>query len=626
MDQKDDEPPPFWLQSTTTLRQVDRHRRRNRHATSLFLNTGVLVSLLLVTAFLFMIIVIPYILSIARQVFNPSLVKTSWSSLNIVLVLFAIVCGFLSRKEDDPVTPVNIPTRKDGFKPEHDSSPYYGYYDRGGYNSFRGQENNVIKLRRSSSSYPDLRHESSWMVNENKLRFNDDTDVENYASLRSDSLVSESRSIRKSGDNDKDEDHSVLKNIEVDTLMSNNNKQEVLDHESKDNASPSSSSLSSPSPSVIDEAEDKPTPPSQDQEIVEEIFEGEIENFVVEDESSSTNNIESVDQSNDVLSTPTQQQQSSFIPPPSPPMNILPPPSPSSYFWPSPSPPPPPPPPPPSRRGQSKPKKEINQTFETIGYGRYRWNNNSLSTRQEHKSKIQPPPAPPAPPQRLKPVVASQYFECKRDTSVKKMKGVNVTKDFFTSFYNQSKRKRKHHKRRSYENLEFIEPPPKTSIHRSMSTPEFPPPSPPPPPPPPPPPHSVFHTIFSKKPKTKKKIHSIPTTTRTTQPPPPPPPPPPPFKLKPWKFTIKGDYAKIESNNNSPRSGYSASEDESISPNSAKTNQIPKSPLLFCQSPDVNMKADDFIAKFRAKLTLEKSDSINLKHGYGPSRLRPDFI
>ncbi|KAK9726924.1 hypothetical protein RND81_05G246100 [Saponaria officinalis] len=304
-------------------------------------------------------------------------------------------------------------------------------------------------------------------------------------------------------------------------------------------------------------------------------------------------------------------------------VNITPPLSPTSYFWPSP---PPPPPPPPRRRHYSSipTKKKTNQTFETIGYGRYKWNDNRSEVRKP-KSKMKfipsPPPPPPPPPPRLPPVVVAHYRESKN--SEKKRGGVTITKDFFSSFYHQSKNKGKH-KRKSYENLEdLIEPSKVSSIHRSKSTPEF------------PPQNSIFHTIFPKKVKPKVKLPPPPKKppTKTVidddddnkiglggagspwrQIPLPPPPPPPPFKMKPWRFPREGDFVKIKKNNSSSYSdGYCTSEGESSS-----------SPaLLFSASPDVNIKADDFIAKFRAKLNLEKSDSINPKQGSGGrSRLR----
>lgn len=104
----------------------------------------------------------------------------------------------------------------------------------------------------------------------------------------------------------------------------------------------------------------------------------------------------------------------------------------------------------------------------------------------------------------------------------------------------------------------------------------------------------------------------------------PPPPPPPPFMTKsPWKAVRQGDYVKLESYNNSPRSGYSPSDDdEGSSTSNSKT--APCASAISCPSPDVNIKADDFIARFRAKLKLEKMDSINQKQETGPSPLGPD--
>ncbi|KAA8541674.1 hypothetical protein F0562_022826 [Nyssa sinensis] len=87
-----------------------------------------------------------------------------------------------------------------------------------------------------------------------------------------------------------------------------------------------------------------------------------------------------------------------------------------------------------------------------------------------------------------------------------------------------------------------------------------------------------------------------------------------------WKFVVQGDYVRVRSNNSS-RSGSpdlddveSPSSIESAGTTAAVDSGDPMSPL-FCPSPDVDTKADSFIAKFRAGLRLEKMNSIKKKHG-----------
>ncbi|KNA10547.1 hypothetical protein SOVF_143380 [Spinacia oleracea] len=619
MEQKDEDPPPFWMQNTTALRRADRHRhRRNQLASSLFLNTGVLVVLLLAAAVVFLAIVIPSVLSLARSIFNPSLVKSSWNSLNLILVLFAIVCGFLGRKDDDQSTPVSSPMKQEAVKSVESSSPrqWYEYQD------------SMRRLRRNISSYPDLRQEGQWLVSENRWRSYDDTHVYNHQFQRSESRISRSRSMGVL-----DEDEIDVKNIGVDTFVGGGIE-----------VAPPSRTPSPPTP----------PPPAASHNNVH------VRSKQVADEDEDqyvTKNIEMVTKSESI---PPSVHQSI---PPSPPLSPLSPISPTSYFWPSPSPLPPPPPPPPQRAHSSMSVKKKHETKKKHE------NNNPGKRESRSKVPIQaPPPPPPPPPPQSRPI-RGQFSEDTRD----KKRGIVVR-----TLSRLPRRKRKQ-ARRSYENLTEIIQPPKTSIQRSKSTPEFPPASPPhPPPPPPPPPPSMFQNIFTKKGKGKRKVHSHFTTTssprhvpspparpqqhqyqshrpspKTTTTPPatrrtvplppaktdsfssmagnngngsesplipiPPPPPPPPFKMSAWRFVTQGDYVKIESNNNSPCSfGFSASEDEDSSPNNQKSSN------LFCPSPDVDTKADDFIAKFRARLKLDKMNSIKRNHGTGPSPLGSD--
>ncbi|XP_021716648.1 ras-associated and pleckstrin homology domains-containing protein 1-like [Chenopodium quinoa] len=796
MEQTEDDPPPFWIQSNAALRQADRHRRRHNPASSLFLNTGVLVVILLAAAVVFLAIVIPSVLSLARSVFNPSLVKSSWNSLNLILVLFAIVCGFLGRKDDDQ-TPVSSPMRQESSKSAESSTPrrWYEYQDsRMAHNSF-GNADTMRRLRRNSSSYPDLRQEGQWMMSENRWRSYDDTHLYNHQFSRSESRINRSKSLGVVDEDEFDvknievdtfvggakqdikpspptpppsatarknvnvrskqvvnEDQHVTKNIEMDAQVSN--EQQVLKSESNPphpvhypiSPSPPMSPLSPTSPTSYFWPPPSPPPPppppppplrahssistkkkheSNQNNSIKKKPKAKVKKqmpspaFLPQPLSppsplSPTNDFwpppspppppppppsrtairrQQLSPTNDFWPPPSpppppppppsrtaipQQQLSptnDFWPPPSPPPPPPPPPSrttyrrqpmsppspisPNNYFWPPPSPPPPPPPPPPLPR-----------TYSTISAIKKHENRRNSQANRRHISKVQileqPPPPPPPPPPPLRPIIGQFSEDIIRD----KKKGIVIRT------LNRLPRRKRKQARRSYENLTEIIQPPKTSIHRSKSTPEFPPPSPPPPPPPPPPSHpSMFHNIFSKKGKTKRQIYSTsvpppappppparplqqqyqsldsarplpktrttPSTTRRTVPPAktdsfssidkdigngsesplipiPPPPPPPPFKMSAWRFVTQGGYVKIESNNNSPRSGYSASEDDDSSPSNKQTSNV------FCPSPDVDTKADDFIARFRAKLTLDKMNSIKRNHGTGPSPLGSD--
>ncbi|CAH9128171.1 unnamed protein product [Cuscuta epithymum] len=253
-----------------------------------------------------------------------------------------------------------------------------------------------------------------------------------------------------------------------------------------------------------------------------------------------------------------------------------------------------------------------------------------------------PPPPPPPPPRPL--------FDSKSSKIERKRGGTSATKDFIiNSIYHKKKRK---HRSKSLDNLDFEMSPPSA--------------------PPPPPSSSVFQSLFSsKKPKQKKKVR--PTSTQGIPPPPPPPPsassrtppisrlratpvgdmakivvmveeksnsggysplipipppPPPPFSTKPaWKFAVKDGYVRVDSFASS-RSGSPDLEDSDVTPTAAEgggeRNQFPPSPL-FCASPDVNTKAENFISNFRAGLKLEKMNSVKIQ-GPGPSNLGPTLL
>lgn len=507
-----------------------------------------------------MFFIIPSILSFTTQIFRPNLVKKSWDSVNIVLVLFALVFGFLSRNknydEDHHQDHQTVSSNVRNEVQKSDSSTvdrWYEYsdhrtvYDSSGVGGLR-------RTSRASSSYPDLREASPWdAAADDRWQFADDTQVDAYQHSESDRFRRR-RSWKRIEEEEEDEGSDRSKTIHADTLV-----------------------------------------------------------IRAEEEGSYT------------------QLRTS---PPPPPLPVV----------------------------HRKPKR----TYESIAHKEKR--------KQQVKNESEPTTsaAPPPPPRPLSPPsMSSEKKSSKSDR--KRSGGANVTKDFLTSLYHQSKKKKKQ-RQKSVDNFESLLQ--SQSLFQSPPLILLPPPSPPPPPPPPPPPASVFQNMFSSKKGKSKKILTIPPpppppppvttaraskTTIQTAPmkinnfnnveeksnsggespltgselpliriPPPPPPPPPPFKMPAWKFVVQGDYVRIGSMNSS-RSGSSDVEDgesprsevsiESSSATTAVDGGEAVAQPLFCPSPDVNTKADMFIAKFRAGLKLQKINSIKR---LGLSNLGPE--
>lgn len=95
----------------------------------------------------------------------------------------------------------------------------------------------------------------------------------------------------------------------------------------------------------------------------------------------------------------------------------------------------------------------------------------------------------------------------------------------------------------------------------------------------------------------------------------PPPPPPPPFKMPDFKFVARGDFVRIRS----ARSSRCSSPDlEDVDVMSIKSSDLGDGtdsigPSLSCPSPDVNIKADSFIARLKDEWRLEKMNSLREK-------------
>ncbi|KAM1717286.1 hypothetical protein ACFX11_025136 [Malus domestica] len=603
MEEEENMSPPFWLQASNSFRQSNhRSSRLGRSASSVFFSSGAFVFALIVIALVFIFFVIPSLLSFTSQIFRPHLVKKSWDSLNLVLVLFAIVCGFLSRNSgnDNNVSSpmsydVSSPQKFEKSNPSTPRQWYDQYSDRSRTvdNQSSGATSTMDRGVRTSSSYPDLRQqEPSWnVVRDERWRSHDDTHVAGY---------------RIPGSDPQHQLHRRHRSWHEEPA-------EVL-------------------------AQEEPAEVQARVGCVLRTKNIPVNTFVIPAEQVSSSHAQI-------------QVIQSYSPPPSPPRTK--------------SPPPPPPP------------RKTKRTYQAIGEKE----NSNASDNLEVENNLPPPPlqAPPspllAPPS--SPPQMSKEVENKKTPAGKhaKKKGVATTKEFLITSLRRSRKKQR---QKSVENFE-------TLLASASSAPSslLPPPSPPPPPPPLPPP-SVFHNLFSSKKsnKPKKTIHPIPQPpsppplprinstgrlsqirpTMTTQKPlppvkvtsfinrddenansagespsvgipPPPPPPLPPFSIPVMKYAEHGDFVRIKSNDSS-RSGSpdldDSDQDSVPSPTMEAGSKTPsesgESPTkaMFCPSPDVNTKADTFIARFRAGLKLEKMNSVRGRSNLGPHSSEED--
>ncbi|CAN6994077.1 unnamed protein product [Brassica oleracea var. botrytis] len=510
-----DQPPLIWPQFEST----GYTRRRSPVPTML---VPAMIGVISAAMFLlFTTFVVPPFISVTSQILQPASVKRGWDSINVVVVLFATICGVLARRNDD-VSPSSYSHSEE----EEQGGAVIGddVYDADRLKIYESLSRlpvtGGLPLRRSSSSYPDLRNGVFRETADRRFRFYDDLGIDKY---RWESTV-------------------------------------VIDEQFR-----------SVSKTEIEESEPK---------------EVTVDKFVVRPSS----------------------------------------------------------PPPLRRTHRSVRNRDMKERSK-------RSDVNSDSTR--FKRTLRPPPTPPPPPPPPPPLRKQGTLQRRKSNAAKEIKMV------FASLYNQGKRKKlqklkRREKRESPAAVE-MEPP----QYRST----FQPPSLPPPPPPPPPPRSsqsVFYGLFKKGVKSKK-IHSIPAPpppppprkiqldpqtpsrrvnygrpprqpkqanlneesyqepplTQTT----PPPPPPPPFRVPPLKFVVSGDFAKIRSNQssrcNSPDRevidlgwGLELTQSDGGEDNNVAVNGGGGGTGFFCPSPDVNTKADNFIARLRDEWRLDKVNSV----------------
>ncbi|PPR93462.1 hypothetical protein GOBAR_AA27222 [Gossypium barbadense] len=176
------EPPPLWPQlATATI-----HRRRRQPPSPLFSPPFLIILLPTIALLLLFFAVPPFLSTIAAQISQPTGVKKNSDSLNLFLVFFAIFCGFFARRNDGSGDGDNENSRNDGDthinkQQWFDQYPVRKIYDDHPPPINAVEETTVIRrLKRNSSSYPDLRQESLWENSEDRSRFYDDYGIKYY--------------------------------------------------------------------------------------------------------------------------------------------------------------------------------------------------------------------------------------------------------------------------------------------------------------------------------------------------------------------------------------------------------------------------------------------------------------
>ncbi|TYJ24622.1 hypothetical protein E1A91_A08G273600v1 [Gossypium mustelinum] len=568
------EPPPLWPQlATATI-----HRRRRQPPSPLFSPPFLIILLPTIALLLLFFAVPPFLSTIAAQISQPTGVKKNSDSLNLFLVFFAIFCGFFARRNDGSGDGDNENSRNDGDthinkQQWFDQYPVRKIYDDHPPPINAVEETTVIRrLKRNSSSYPDLRQESLWENSEDRSRFYDDYGIKYY----------------------NDEVHELRRSWRSDHRFEECEPKVIISPAK----SPARSTPPPPPP---------PPPPAA-------AYRKPRRSYQAVGRNENVNNTRKFHVKYDGSESPAPQPVK---------------------------------PPPPPAAGYRKPRR----SYQAVG--RKENVNNAQKFHVEYDGSESPapqpvtPPPPPPPPPRRPPSPVSQlgYSSEQRYGKLERRKS-NATKEIKMVFASLRKRKKK----KAKDDYRYESP-------ANYST-SIPPPSPPPPPPPmPPPPSSVFkkYNLFKSKGSKSKRIHSVPPPPpplpppssvskpkqNTQSPPPPPPPPPapptPPLRPSRRRTTTNANNYKpplpttkpstsfyhVDENVNSgeqsplipkpPPPPPEFNDDEKVSMMDGDDGAIVGRVPVFCPSPDVNAKAETFIARLRDGWKLEKINSMKEK-------------
>lgn len=601
---------PFWEQDTVDRRRTDRLRHR---ATSMFFSSGLLVIVLIAMAVFFLVFVVPSAISFTTLVFKPINVRKSWDSINVVLVLFALVFGFLSRNqnEDNYSTPKHS-TRFDeidysesrtelkrsnpttphqwyGYSPRegrksNPSTPHewHGYSDSG--NAFGGG------LRRTYSSYPDLRGWSNDLPYNDPWRFNDDTVVETYRRSESGKLHLLRRGSFHGIEQSQDLQNSAeIKNVEIKNVVHlEPNVNLPMKEPSPDPPPPPQQPILPPQPPP--QAEPEAELPAEQPKIQQKT------------RRISQSGGQKGERRRKKRENPAEEKKAIEEEPRTPP------------------PPPPPPPLPPAsyymeqssskldkkRSGANATKEFLNSLYHKKKKKKQRAkstdNLDSLihqpqpNTSHFHVPPPSPPPPPPPPPPPFFHLFSSKKDKKKRTSESHNSKPAPLSA-------NRPPISAAREKQTAYSAARENH-----STYSSAST-------------------SNKNTRAVKI-RSYESVYENPIRAEESPvmriPLPPPPPPPPPQYYKPaWKFVVQGDYVRMDSFSSSEPSDVDSDVTPTASAGGGGSPVFPPSPL-FCPSPDVDTKAERFISRFRAGLKLEKINSLRKQEELGLSNLGPN--
>ncbi|XWS70049.1 hypothetical protein CRYUN_Cryun03dG0015800 [Craigia yunnanensis] len=602
------DPPPLWPQLTNPM-------PRRRSPSHIF-TPPVLIILLPIIALLLLFFVIPPFLSITTQIFRPNGVRKSWDSLNIFLVLFAILCGVFARRNDDDdnnnITTNNNHIRNDSNnnKPSHPvTQQWFEYPERKIYDdppiNATSLATSVRRLKRSSSSYPDLRQDSLWENTEDRFRFFDDFEINKYRS--STNYNDQVHELRRNWRSECEE--SEAKVIPVDTFVLR--------------SSPSSPPSKSPEPSTPPPP--PPPPPTARHKSRRYQAVGQKEKVMTQNDHVEFNKIKSLQP----VTTPPA--------PPPPPRR---PPSPlvqmgnrSEQKYAN------------LERRKSNATKEIKMVFASLRNRMKKQKSKDHDHRQVcplhstpepppyYSTTIPPPPPPPLPPPPSS--VFQKYNLFRKGSKTKKFHSVPAPPPPPPPAFSLSKRSSKQNSQ--IPPTPPPQPPPaffstkRLSKQKSQIPPTPPLPKPPPAPSTPPPEPSRRQTTANRgRPplptKENTSYYDENVNSGGQSPLIPMPPPPPPFKMPEFKFVVRGDFVKIQSSPSSRCSSPDLEEvDVSLSKDDVETASLVggddgvgvgvgvEGVPVFCPSPDVNAKAETFIARHRDGWKLEKMNSVKEK-------------
>ncbi|KAK4432854.1 hypothetical protein Salat_1047600 [Sesamum alatum] len=489
------------------------------------------------------IFLVPPFLSHANQILRPN-------SLNAFLLFFAIFAGLFPRRDDE--TSSSSVDDDDHLNSGVISSSFDGPRQSGSdwmeFSPERNEYSNLTavveesggrgrgRLRRSSSSYPDFRPESSWESVGDRFRFIDDLEVNFRGSSPPDNLRRRTRRIQE------------REKRAVETVF-----EEIHRSPPPDNVRPGERRRSLEREKVE----------------AETVAVGEI-HLSLPTDNLRRRSRRSHERGKGVAAETLAEEiivnkfETSSAPPP--PLAMQPDSSPSL---------PQPPPPPPAtlkrrRSAHSVPHKK-NGEKQKVEAG--------FSEIRSPPPPPAPPPPPPPPASPPPPAPTSEFPEHRREKLQRKKSG--ATKELATAIASLYKGQRKRKKK------EKTPPPAELRPRREVNT--------------------------GKPPKPTKRntIIAPPSPLIST----PPPPPPPPFRMPEVKFVARGDFVRIRSNHSSRCSSPELEDFDIMSVKSDGGDSM--GPSISCSSPDVNVKADTFIARLRGEWRLEKMNSVKEKHETG---------